>query len=758
MIASVADLCACLLVEKKRKLSQTAQPDVAICQLLGLPLPHDATKAQLNTLKPIYEDVLKDIRQNQEKSRFLKPILNSTQEEAGEAIMLFYFLDFPQMTRTSAVSSNSVNDTFQLIDISDEITSSTILGKFSRNAVEKHDTIHASVLASAIGFMSHQNRGRKKKYIKNIIFRGKGYDKGFKQLRKDLANLVSARTDLVFQAVANAILVQRSVLRLVHSTDTDAKVCDIMESASNKEVFDKALLRHTKHIDPNTLQTLRGMLGVQLTAAEVEKARNLPMENLLRHKKEEVRCDNKGCDKAGKLRCISCKLVNYCSRECQKAAWKGGHKKVCKKYSSKETTGQTSFKEDAAAVNKARTRKTPALLHQESYWADNPNFDYVIILPGGNRDNAVIFTDPLTKKMFRHMRDSAVEFPRAVNGMYRLLVEMHPDKEKLLRNQLWTEYGLDPISHEATSGRFPIVPEDELPDSSSDINENDDNAFDATHDGIWLASGPNDSMVCLNDDNFNLLQKEDYEEDISSGLTSSDELQNFILLKADSFIEVIESCVDRNLKVASGLSWRVIRGDSMLPPIVRISRIEEREMEGMITKKKKGNEEFKKHNYKKAIECYELAIMLHFPMRLYIAPSSQMADIVSILSNQAECHLRLKEFREAASVATDALQIDGGHGKTLIRRVKAEIALYKSNIREEGTWVTKDKTLFYLVQACKDLEGALDGENSLANKAAKEMIEEVKPYLEQERTRMDIQKTNISFQLLVDTYRGMCFY
>ena len=120
----------------------------------------------------------------------------------------------------------------------------------------------------------------------------------------------------------------------------------------------------------------------------------------------------------------------------------------------------------------------------------------------------------------------------------------------------------------------------------------------------------------------------------------------------------------------------------MLPPIVRISRIEEREMEGMITKKKKGNEEFKKHNYKKAIECYELAIMLHFPMRLYIAPSSQMADIVSILSNQAECHLRLKEFREAASVATDALQIDGGHGKTLIRRAKAEIALYKSNFQK----------------------------------------------------------------------------
>ena len=145
-------------MEKERKLSQTAEPDVAIFQL-GLPLPHDATKAQLNTLKPIYEEVLKDIRQNQEKSRFLEPILNNSTkgEEAGVAILLFYFLDYPQMTTTSSISSSSVHDTFELVDISDEISSCKILGTFSRKAVEKYETIHASILASAVEFMTHRN-------------------------------------------------------------------------------------------------------------------------------------------------------------------------------------------------------------------------------------------------------------------------------------------------------------------------------------------------------------------------------------------------------------------------------------------------------------------------------------------------------------------------------------------------------------------------------------------------------------------------
>jgi hypothetical protein len=49
-------------------------------------------------------------------------------------------------------------------------------------------------------------------------------------------------------------------------------------------------------------------------------------------------CNNHGCSSMGKLGelqlgqgCSSCKAAKYCSRECQTAHWKMGHKSVCKR-------------------------------------------------------------------------------------------------------------------------------------------------------------------------------------------------------------------------------------------------------------------------------------------------------------------------------------------------------------------------------------------------------------------------------------------
>ena len=39
-------------------------------------------------------------------------------------------------------------------------------------------------------------------------------------------------------------------------------------------------------------------------------------------------CDHCGAGGAT-ARCAKCKVIVYCSRECQVAAWKGGHKKLC---------------------------------------------------------------------------------------------------------------------------------------------------------------------------------------------------------------------------------------------------------------------------------------------------------------------------------------------------------------------------------------------------------------------------------------------
>ena len=48
------------------------------------------------------------------------------------------------------------------------------------------------------------------------------------------------------------------------------------------------------------------------------------------HEVREGGCARYGCDKDGKLRCGRCKIVRYCSRECQRDEWRS-HKLICKK-------------------------------------------------------------------------------------------------------------------------------------------------------------------------------------------------------------------------------------------------------------------------------------------------------------------------------------------------------------------------------------------------------------------------------------------
>jgi len=53
-------------------------------------------------------------------------------------------------------------------------------------------------------------------------------------------------------------------------------------------------------------------------------------------------CDGCGKDYSGRLRCSSCECAYYCGKECQKTAWKEGHKKEC-----------SSMKERAQTVGKS---------------------------------------------------------------------------------------------------------------------------------------------------------------------------------------------------------------------------------------------------------------------------------------------------------------------------------------------------------------------------------------------------------------------
>ena len=52
---------------------------------------------------------------------------------------------------------------------------------------------------------------------------------------------------------------------------------------------------------------------------------------------DAVKSECFSCGKTGKMkRCLQCKCAYYCSRECQAAAWKCGHKAACKQIRRKQ--------------------------------------------------------------------------------------------------------------------------------------------------------------------------------------------------------------------------------------------------------------------------------------------------------------------------------------------------------------------------------------------------------------------------------------
>lgn len=81
--------------------------------------------------------------------------------------------------------------------------------------------------------------------------------------------------------------------------------------------------------------------------------------------------------------------------------------------------------------------------------------------------------------------------------------------------------------------------------------------------------------------------------------------------------------------------------------------------------KDQGNLSFTSHDYSKALEYYKECLEL----------TKDLSLTVVLLSNTAECHLRMREYCKAKERAEAALQIDGTHIKSIVRKAKAHSAL-----------------------------------------------------------------------------------
>jgi len=278
------------------------------------------------------------------------------------------------------------------------------------------------------------------------------------------------------------------------------------------------------------------------------------------------------------------------------------------------------------------------------------------------------------------------------------------------------------------------------------------------YDGSWTYDGHCGMMVGL--DNPDFLEDEyqefleEKEQDSSLDMEKEFVRLDFHHSSEEDRVGFNELLCDRGLCMASGLTRRFL--DEMAPSRIRIRRLdEELEMKPLMESKKQGNEKFGKKQYEAAIDLYDEALM-YAAEGMYIGPYDQVKQIVAVLSNKAECQLRLNLYDDAGQTATEALIYDRFHEKTRIRRAKAELAIAKEK-------ETVDKRIPYLVQAEKDLNEVMDWEDdstsSAAKDACKKMLLEVKEelnrtkvaFLEEEEKRSDMD-----WEYRVVLYRSYC--
>lgn len=288
-------------------------------------------------------------------------------------------------------------------------------------------------------------------------------------------------------------------------------------------------------------------------------------------------------------------------------------------------------------------------------------------------------------------------------------------------------------------------------DSWTEEELEDDNrrmaADDRCYDGLWLAAGHNGMMASITEFDFERKQMEDYLDEVKDGITGGTINDHFVKLGGVPLEEIGAVLQERELSVASGVLRRMAEG--ICPTRIRITRLSNQgtDIEEVRSLKQRGNQAFASKKYHDAIEMYDEALFL-FPFEMYISPIEEMEEIVTILSNKAECELRLERLDDCCNTATDALLFDGDHEKTRIRRAKAELAKFSNG-----------SSLAHLVQAMNDLKVILEypAVTTAGANAARKLNKEAAVLLEQERVKYMKEEPGGDFEFKVHFLRSTCW-
>jgi tetratricopeptide (TPR) repeat protein len=271
---------------------------------------------------------------------------------------------------------------------------------------------------------------------------------------------------------------------------------------------------------------------------------------------------------------------------------------------------------------------------------------------------------------------------------------------------------------------------------------------------MWLYDGHNAMMVGFDGPEFEEDQYQEFLDDKECN-PSLDVEEEFISLdfpewSSETLNRLQEDLFKRgDLWMASAIYQRLSCGRA--PLRLRVRRLdEELEMKPLMQFKQRGNEMFANQKYQDAIDLYDEAMMTILT-DIFVGPYGQIEQIVTVLSNKAECELRQGDYNAAAATATDALVLMGDHEKTRIRRAKAELAIAKK--------FEDKRRIPYLVQAEMDLYEVLalgDDGTSAGRETAEELNTEVAKEMEYAKYALLETTPEVDFDRLVLLYGSSC--
>ena len=105
--------------------------------MLEFSLSEKVKNHDLQKLKPLYQELIQDIRANKEKSVYLSPLFDETAWGDDERVVLLHLIDYLSQVRAKRAFShpqifNAANEIFQLVDISEELLQNKVLGHWCR--------------------------------------------------------------------------------------------------------------------------------------------------------------------------------------------------------------------------------------------------------------------------------------------------------------------------------------------------------------------------------------------------------------------------------------------------------------------------------------------------------------------------------------------------------------------------------------------------------------------------------------------------